>query len=90
MDWSTVGKGDHPAQNPPKISKFDRFVLDFYYRYTRNPFIMQNQLLGEMVKSLNLNNEELRVFMTKIGLIQQMDESIEETKQRKESGDSKD
>ncbi len=90
MDWGTIGEGEHPAQNPPEISSFDRLIMDFYFRNTRNPFVFHNQLMGEMVRSLNLNDSDLQMFMTKIGMIQEMDERIEETNQRKKDGNRKD
>ena len=89
MDWDSIGKGEHPAQNPPEISKFDRLILDFYFRNTRNAFVVHHHLMGEMVRSLHLDDSELPIFMAKIGIIQRMDENIEETIQRKNDGNRK-
>lgn len=90
MDWGAIGEGDHPAQNPPEISKFDRLILDFYFRNTRNAFVVHNNLMGEMVRSLNLKDSELHIFMAKIGIIQRMDENIADSIERKKDGSRKD
>ncbi len=80
MDWDTIGEGDHPAQNPPELSENDRFTWNWYFRNTRNYFVMNQKLLVSLIDDLDLDSCQKDLFLMKLDVIHKMDFTLSEKK----------
>lgn len=80
MDWDTIGEGDHPAQNPPILTDEDEFILGWYYRNTRNYFVVNFQMFNSLIDDLRMDPGQKDLFMYKLNIIHQMDDRIAQKK----------
>lgn len=67
-DWDEIGKGAHPAQNPPPIDEGDRFVWNWYFANCTK-FAQDFNLLPELIKGLGMDRKSLELFLRKLSLI---------------------
>jgi hypothetical protein len=74
MDWgdkaqpSEMGKGNHPAQNPPELTEHDEFCLFWFNRYCTG-FVKEYGLSAFFFQKLELETDEATLFLYKLDMI---------------------
>jgi hypothetical protein len=60
-----IGKGTHPAQNPPPLDEADRFVMTWYFRMCP-AFLREIGLSSIEIGALNLSAAAKEIFLYKL------------------------
>lgn len=69
-DWSALGEGSHPAQNPPPLEIEDGAAKAFYRDYG-TPFVRDFGLMPYLIQVLGYTGPDLKVFLWKLDLLHQ-------------------
>lgn len=77
-----IGRGSHPAQNPPPVGDDDWFILAWYFRRC-SAFMREAGLLAGEIERLGLTPAAKEVFLYKLQLIHETAYRIEEREIRK-------
>lgn len=67
-DWTQIGEGDNPAQNPPPIDEDDRLALRFYTESVGG-FVRDFNLMPSLINDLNLDPPTRRILLFKLDTI---------------------
>ena len=63
-----IGKGSHPAQNPPPLRAGDAFVWE-WYQENCSALVRDFELMPFLLKELGLDESGMRVMVLKLGRI---------------------
>lgn len=86
-DWGEIGKGDHPAQNPPQIGRGDLLALR-WYNENATGFIKDYGLLPMLLSELGMKPGNRSLFLTKASHIHRamMDIGQKEAEEKSKHG----
>lgn len=83
VDWNEIGKGDKACQNPPKLSKEDRFIWT-WYQISITAFTIGFNLMAMLIGRIDMDEVSERIFLAKLDLIHQTMIRIQEKETKKE------
>ena len=70
-DTREIGRGSHPAQNPPPIDGHSVAVLNWYYENV-TAFAIDHGLMPDLIRGLGLKGEEKAITLVKLNVIYEM------------------
>lgn len=73
------------AEYERRLNDFERFCLVWFYR-NFNAFTYRTGMIGDMIKALNLNENQKDVFLFAMNMVFQTQLEIEHEKAEKEGG----
>jgi hypothetical protein len=77
-----------PCQNPPGLSREDRFIMDWYFMNCTD-FAKDFNLMPMMIGKLNLNYESEMMFLRKLNIIRNSMAKIRQEEAEKEVKEEK-
>ena len=77
-DIKEIGRGEHPAQNPPPIDGHSAAVL-IWYSENVTTFVKECGLMPELIRELKLSGEEKVLTLAKLNVIYEAQMKISRT-----------
>jgi len=81
-----IGKGAHPAQNPPRLSEADHWILDWYFKHCTG-FTMDFHIVGGLIEKLHLREVAMELLIQKLSAIHEMMVRVSSEEAKDEMGD---